>query len=135
MNVVDASVLVAALYPPDVHHQVSRAWLRRHLRAGGILIAPILLLAEVASAVTRRSGDRALGQQALDRLLAFQQLRLVPLDPRIGVLAAQLALDLRLRGANAVYVAIAAQLQVPLVTWDREQRERGGQRIVAREPW
>jgi len=36
--------------------------------------------------------------------------------------------------ADAVYVALAEQLQIPLVTWDREQRERGGQRIVAQEP-
>ena len=131
---IDASVMVAALYPPDLQHQVSRAWLRQHLRAGGALIAPMLLLSEVAGAVTRRSGDSALGRLALDRLIALQQLRLVPLDARLGILSAQLALELHLRGADAVYVALADQLQIPLVTWDREQRERGAQRIDVRQP-
>ncbi len=135
MIVTDASVMVSALHPTDVHHQQSRAWLRQHLRAGNTLIAPLLLLSEVSGAVTRRSGDFALGQQALNRQIAFRQLRLVPLDAHLGVLAAQLAVQLRLRGADAVYVALAAQLRIPLVTWDGEQRERGGQIIDAREPW
>jgi predicted nucleic acid-binding protein len=126
--------MVAALYPPDINYQMSRAWLRQHLRAGGVLFAPMLLLSEVSGAVTRRSGDEALGQLALDRLIAFRQLRLVPLDARLGLHSAQIALDLRLRGADAVYVALADQLQIPLITWDREQRERGGQRIDARQP-
>ncbi len=134
MIVTDASVMMSALHPPDIHHEQSRAWLQQHLRAGEMLIAPLLLLSEVSGSVTRRSGDPALGQLALDRLIAFRQLRLMPLDARLGVLAAQLALHLRLRGADAVYVALADQLQIPLVTWDREQRERGGQRIVTEEP-
>ena len=134
MIVADASVMMSALHPPDVHHQQSRAWLLQHLRAGDTLIAPLLLLSEISGSITRRSGDPALGQLALGRLIAFRQLRLVPLDARLGGLAAQLAVHLRLRGADAVYVALADQLQIPLVTWDREQRERGGQRIVAQEP-
>jgi predicted nucleic acid-binding protein len=31
---------------------------------------------------------------------------------------------MRLRGADAVYVALARRLGMPLVTWDAEQRER-----------
>ena len=42
MIVVDASVMVSALHPPDVNYHVSRAWLRQYLRTGGELVAPIL---------------------------------------------------------------------------------------------
>ena len=40
--------------------------------------------------------------------------------------AATLAGQLRVRGADAVYLAVAAALRLPLVTWDAEQRERAG---------
>jgi predicted nucleic acid-binding protein len=38
--------------------------------------------------------------------------------------AARVAGRLRVRGADAVYIAAAAGLRLPLVTWDVEQRER-----------
>jgi predicted nucleic acid-binding protein len=134
MIVVDASIMVSALYPQDVHHQQSRQWLRQAIFAGERLVAPVLLLSEVAGAITRRSSDEAQGRRAIQRLLALQQLRFFPIDARLSLLAAQLAVELRLRGADAVYVAVAAQTHIPLITWDREQRERGGQRVDTRTP-
>ena len=134
MNVVDASVMVGALHPLDVHHLASRAWLRQEILAGNELIAPLLLLSEVAGAVTGRSGDTALGRQAVRRLVALQQLRLVPLDVRLSLLSTQMAIELQLRGADAIYVALAAQIGIPLITWDREQFERGAQRVITRQP-
>ncbi len=122
--VVDASVWVSVLVPADVHHMASRGWLEERLREGTPLIAPVILLADVGGAIARRTGDTGLGQRAVDALLAFPNLRLTPVDARVGGEAARLAARLRLRGADAVYVATAALLGVPLVTWDVEQRER-----------
>jgi predicted nucleic acid-binding protein len=45
-------------------------------------------------------------------------------DAALGAAAAR-----SLRGADAVYVALADLLDLPLVTWDREQRERAGRRV------
>jgi predicted nucleic acid-binding protein len=132
--VVDASIMVSALYPQDVHHQQSRQWLWQAILAGERLVAPMLLLSEVAGAIARRSGDEFQGRRAVQRLLGLQQLRFFPIEARLGLLAAQFAVELRLRGADAVYVALAAQAHIPLITWDREQRERGGQRIDTRTP-
>ena len=49
-------------------------------------------------------------------------------------MAAEVAADLRLRGADAVYVAAARLLRVPLVTWDREQQQRAGAVVVVQMP-
>lgn len=84
MIVVDASIMVGVFHEADQYHQQSRAWLRAHLRAGEGLIAPMLLLSEVAGAVTRRSEDEALGRRSLLRLMRLQQLRLVPLEQTAG---------------------------------------------------
>jgi len=45
-----------------------------------------------------------------------------------------LAADLSLRGADALYVALSYHLKVPLVTWDRQQRERAGERVAVHTP-
>ncbi|HSH82183.1 MAG TPA: PIN domain-containing protein [Herpetosiphonaceae bacterium] len=57
MSVVDASVLVAIFYPPDVSHKASRQWLEHYVFARGSLTLPRLALAEVAGAIARNAND------------------------------------------------------------------------------
>ncbi|MDQ1301972.1 MAG: hypothetical protein QG637_1894 [Chloroflexota bacterium] len=134
MTVVDASVWVSRLVPQDVHHAQSCSWLEQYTAAGKLLVAPVLLLPELAGAIARRTGLSELGQQAIQAILRIPGLRLVTLDGRLGLEAARLAADLRLRGADAVYVAVAHRLRLPLITWDEEQRLRAATAIVVRTP-
>ncbi len=134
LSVVDASVWVSALVSSDVHHAASRAWLEREDEAAGVLVAPALLLPEVASAVSRATRSPLLGRRAIRSLLAVPALRVVPLDGALAELAARLAADHGLRGADAVYVAVAKQLSLPLVTWDREQARRAARVVHAGAP-
>lgn len=132
--VVDASVIVSRLVPHDAHHEVSRRWLARHAAEGGLLVTPALLLPEVAGAVARRTGSARLASRAVDAVLRVPGLRLVPVDDVLARTAATLAGQLRLRGADAVYVAVAAALRLPLVTWDAEQRDRARRLIEVLMP-
>jgi predicted nucleic acid-binding protein len=61
-------------------------------------------------------------------------LRLLAVDDTLAEASARLAADLGLRGADAVYVALAARLSARLVTWDREQSRRSAARIYAGPP-
>ncbi len=48
--------------------------------------------------------------------------------------AVNIALDLQLRAGDAIYIAVAQQLNLPLVSWDNEQLERGGRLITTYSP-
>ncbi len=132
--VVDASVLVSRLVPHDVHHEPSRRWLASHVEGGGLVVAPALLLPEVAGAVARRTAEPRLAQRAVEAVLRLPALRLVPVDEVLARAAARLAGQLRLRGADALYVATAARLRLPLVTWDTEQRDRAARLVQVLVP-
>jgi predicted nucleic acid-binding protein len=132
--VVDASVWVSRLVPQDVYHVSSRRWLEQYLAGGGRLIEPILLLAEVAGAVARRTGQADLAHQAVRNLIRLRALRIVPIDHRLGRLAAELAADLSLRGADATYVAISQYLNTPLVTWNGDQQAKADKAIKIYTP-
>ena len=134
MTVVDASVWVSRLVPQDVQHAASRRWLEEQAAVGNLVISPTLLLAEVAGAISRRTGQPELARRAVQMLLRLSELRLVPLDSRLGRSAAELAAEVGLRGADAVYVAAAHHLNVPLVTLDREQRARAGRLVEVQSP-
>jgi predicted nucleic acid-binding protein len=51
--VVDASVWVSWLQPFDANHDASRFWVERYIAEGGLLVAPALVLVEVAAAISR----------------------------------------------------------------------------------
>jgi predicted nucleic acid-binding protein len=122
--VVDASVWVSRLVPSDAHHARCQAWLRTHTGSGSLLVAPALVLAEVAGAISRRTSQPALAHSALELLQKLPNFRALTLDAPMARLAAQLAADHSLRGADAAYVAAAARLNLPLLTLDEEQSQR-----------
>jgi len=122
--VVDASVWVSRL-TNQASSATSRRWLERQGNTGLLTWVPNLCLAEVAGAIARLSGDPLQGLNAVRiEILRFPHLRVVPLDETLGNRAMELAAHLRLRGSDAVYVATAESLAVPLVTWDHVLLQR-----------
>lgn len=134
MIVTDASVWVSHLVAQDVHHVESRRWLTAVAQTRTPIAAPALLLAEVGGAIARRTGDSRLGQQAIQHILATPNLRLVHTDSALALLAAELAAGQRLRGADALYVAVARHLKVPLASWDQEQIARASDAVTVYSP-
>lgn len=125
MYVVDASVWVSRFVPGDVHHEPSHHWLEGTVARGDLVAAPALLLVEVAGAVSRRTGRPELAGRAVDLLEQLPNGRLVPVGAQLARLAAALAGQFQLRGGDALYVALTQRLGFSLITWDRDQLERG----------
>ena len=98
--------------------------------AGGArpLVEPTLLLVELAAAIARGVRGAAAAERIVQQVRELPYLTLVPLDEVVARQAASLAAKLRLRGADAVYAAVAERFGATLVTVDAEQlaRCRGG---------
>ena len=122
---VDASVWVSWLVVADERHGASRSWFVERVERDDLVVAPALVLAEIAGAVARRTSSSALGVKAVSLVTQLPNARLVPVDLELAEFGAETAADYRLRGADALYVAVASRLGLPLVTWDQEQLERG----------
>lgn len=132
--VVDASVWVSSLVREDLHYDVSRDWIGRELRRGTTFAIPVLALAEIGGAISRRQASSALGRMAVESVLSTIGLHIVPLDLTIGHEAARIAADYALRGADATYAAVARVLGLPLYTWDAEMMQRAGTLIRVATP-
>jgi predicted nucleic acid-binding protein len=123
---IDASVFVAASRPAEVNHTVSFAFLEQIDQQEVLTTTcPTLLLAECAAAIARATDDEDLAQQLLTLVEALPGLTLVPLSHALAHRAAEIAIHHRLRGADAIYVAVAKQAGHVLVSWDQEMLERG----------
>lgn len=122
--IVDASLWVASVLDKDAHHQVSLAFMHRFVKEQQIATVPLLAWAEIAGAVARRTGDTERGLKAAGLITAQAWVRGVPLDATLASESMRLAAKLRLRGADAVYVALATACREPLITLDAEMLER-----------
>lgn len=134
MSVVDASVWVSRFLSDDAFHGISRSWLLQTAATGQSLIAPTIMLAEVSGPIARRTGDAQLGYQVVQQIEKLPGLQLITVDRTLGQLAAQIASEKRLRGADAVYVAVARQLDMPLITWDHELLDRVADFVTVTTP-
>jgi predicted nucleic acid-binding protein len=132
--VADASVWISYFHAPDALHAPTRAWFGAWLVQRNRVIAPALLLPEVGGGIARRSGQAVLGHRAVTMLRTRARIDIVDLDRALAEDAARLAVALGIRGADAVYVALAQRLSLPLVTWDQEQLTRGAAVVQTRTP-
>ena len=132
--VVDASVIVSQLMPRDINHNPSLFWLNQFAAAGGVLVAPVFLQIEVAAAISRITGQSALSREALDDLKRTDAVQFVPIDATLVEAAINIASDLQLRAGDSIYVAVARQLNIPLVSWDKEQLQRARSLTVTYTP-
>ncbi len=131
--VLDASVWVSASIPDDANHVVTREWLETVLPTE-MLVTPTLGLVETSGAIARRTGSALLARRAVLAIERLPHTLVVLPDPRLWDAAVRLSATRALRGADAVYVALAELLNIPLATWDRDQRERAGRRVKVVTP-
>jgi predicted nucleic acid-binding protein len=124
MYVVDASVWVSRLHKDDTNHADSHDWLKAAIESNEVLLGPTLLLSEVAGPIARITGDGAAGVDAMGLLMATRNLTFSVVDFVLGLSAGNSAGWLRLKGADAVYLALAEAHDCALVTWDKEFLER-----------
>ncbi len=124
MYVIDASVYVSRLRENEPHYAASRELLAA-VQAKGIAVAcPNLVWIEVAAAVRRGTGDPGLARAAVRALMRLRGHTFPGIDDALARAAAELAGELGLRGADAVYVALARRLGWTLLTLDQEQSRR-----------
>ena len=121
---IDASVHINALNANEAGSQDSQAFLARIERENLAMICPTLLITEIAAALIRAFDDYEKVMFFAIATRNLPNLTLIPLDGSLAVSAAELAAHHHLRGADAVYAAVAEQHHTTLVTNDRQQLER-----------
>lgn len=131
---LDASVFVAACRPREPGHAASRMLLTALRERDVPLIEPAILPIEVAAALARTGDDVGLAQEFADAILALPLLTLVPVDLRLARRAISVAAAHLLRGADALYAAVAVHYGARLVTLDAEQFQRAPTSVAACKP-
>lgn len=124
MFTLDASVHINALNPAEEGSQESRALLEQVFRRPWPVYSPTLLLVELAGSVARVLNDADRGIEVALSVRNLPGQIWIPLDTTLAEEAARVAAEHRLRGADAIYAAVARRHGATVVTRDREQLDR-----------
>ena len=134
MAVIDASVYVALINAKEKEHTSSWTWFEQAKNEQQTIAAPVILLAEVAAALSLGVGDLSLAHRVVGQLKRSRVIELVPVTHALAEQAAFIAGDYRIRGCDAIYVALASKLEDCLITLDQQQLERGGAVVSVGRP-
>jgi predicted nucleic acid-binding protein len=124
MYTMDASVWVNGFDQREPGHEISRQFLGLVSVRLLPIVVPNLMLVEVAGVISRTRGDAAHALGFVAALRGLPNLTFVALDDSLSQQAQLLAAQRGLRGADAVYAAVANVAGCTLVTLDQEQVAR-----------
>jgi len=124
MYTVDASVWVNAFDQREPGHLVSRQFLGVLRDQALPIIVPNVVLVEVAGAISRTRQAPVQAQAFATALSQLPHVTVRVLDEACALHALTLAAQYGLRGADAVYAAVARDAGNTLVTLDKEHLTR-----------
>ena len=125
MIVVDTSAWLAGVLPADIHFRETQPFMDL-VRLGHVrLHVPAHFPAEVAGVLSRIGELEQFIGDRIEMIGSVQMYTIHSVSMPLGLLAADIARHARIRGSDAVFLALAAALDLPLVSWDKQQRERG----------
>lgn len=134
MYTIDASVWVNSFDKRESGHEISRQFLDLVREQKLSIVVPNLVLVEIAGAISRTRNNSAKAIEFVASLLRLVNISFIPLDRIHTQLAQNLAAEHGLRGADAVYAAVAKQASTTLITLDNEHLTRLGGIITTCTP-
>lgn len=131
---VDASVFLNAFNVYEEGHIESAQFVQWLETSQEPIIAPTLLLPEISASIGRVYQDSALALEFAEGVRDIPHLTLIPLNEVVGWHASEIAADLKVRGSDAVYIAVAQRYGAILVTLDKEKQARAATAVTALSP-
>ena len=124
MAVLDASVVTAFFLESDAHHARATRWRDTVVSPDEPWNVPTILLAELAASISRQTGSVQLANRVLTQFHLLDDVKVFEVGHYLAGSSATIAAAQRIKGCDAIYVALAAELDDVLVTFDQEQADR-----------
>jgi predicted nucleic acid-binding protein len=134
MFTIDASVHINALIPVEEGSEISQIFIERIFSQPLSVFSPNLLYVEFAASMARYYNDADRSLSLAEKLLILPGQVWVPLDFLLAEEASRIGAKQRVRGADAVYAAVAQLYKTTLITLDRQQLVRLGNVIPVKTP-
>lgn len=134
MYCLDASIIVNAQRPEEPYFSKSKAFLdlikQKNLKA----FLPEIAIPEITSALIRATKNPKTTYKFAMSLRQLSNFSFVPIDSHLANLAAWIISKTNLKSGDAIYVALAFDYNLELITLDKEQLGKGKKLVKVRRP-
>jgi len=134
MYCIDASVIVNSLMEKESYCSQSKAFLNMVQEKGIRTFLPEIVIPEITSGIFRATKDENFTFQFTKNLRSILNFSFDSVDSRLADLASWVICKTGLKGADAIYVALAFDYNLELITLDKEQLEKAEKLIKVRRP-
>ncbi len=134
MYCIDGSVLINSEIEREKFHEYSKQLMEKIREIGITILVPEIVLPEISSAIARGSNDSEKALEFVKELKQIPNIVFVPIDRELADEAARFAAEYRLRGCDAIYVAVASMFSAKLISLDEQQLVRAKDCIDASTP-
>ncbi|MBU4299034.1 type II toxin-antitoxin system VapC family toxin [Patescibacteria group bacterium] len=135
MYVIDASVFLSGFFNYEPYYEESQKCLDYFKENFSIpIFLPEFVIPEVGCVITRMIKKPKLGIEFAKSLREFLNFKFIPIDRHIADLSLEIGSILYLRGADAIYVAVAYNFNSTLISLDKEHLKKAKKLIRVIHP-
>jgi len=132
--VVDSNIFVSALDPKDIFHKECYPVLEKLLNEEIEALCPVLVLVEVTSVIRRRTNSLDIAVAVYKNLSTLPAINWLDITLEVARRACLLGAQTRMKGGDAIILQVAEQYKIPLLTKDKEIKQRAPQQVKIIEP-
>lgn len=134
MYCIDASVIVNSQLEREPYHNRSKTFLRMVEEKNLKVFLPEITIPEIASGLFRAIQDPKIAYEFPISLREAPNFCFVAVNSRLANLASWIICQTGLRAADAIYVALAYDYNLELITLDKRQLEKSKKLVRVRKP-
>lgn len=131
---LDASVIISAASPKEPYFYKSKGFLTQIRERDLKVFLPEIIIPEVTSGLLRAIGDSKIVYELALSFRSIPNFSFVTVDSRLANLASWVICQTGLKASDAIYVALAFDYNLELITLDKQQLEKGKKLVKVRKP-
>ncbi len=132
--VIDSNIFISSLDPNDIFHSECYPIFERILNLEIEALCPTLVLVETACALRRRTNNEEIAHKIYKNLALLPSINWLDITLEVAERACMLGVKSGLSGGDAVVLQVAEQYGIPLLTKDKEMKEKALKNILIFEP-
>lgn len=132
--VIDSNIFISALDPKDIFHSECYQIIEKLLTLEIEAVCPSIVLVEITCVIRRRTSSEALAVAVYRNLSMMPGINWLDINLDVAQRASMLCAKSGLKGADAIVLQVAEQYGIPILTKDKEFKEKAPENILVLEP-
>ena len=132
--VVDSNIFISSLDPKDIFHSECYPIFERIVNFEIEALCPVLVLVETTCVIRRRTSSENTARNVYESLSSLPSINWFDVTLPVAQRACLLGTRTGLKGGDAIVLQVAEEYGIPLLTKDKEMKDKASAGIIVFEP-